>query len=156
MTCSIYLSDSRYPEHEHIGENRCSTVTVITLPILHREFYMPHTPGPWIVDQVVSDHEYDICLGYQIPEAGSPILIASVYDDDDLGPIFRREASANAELISKSPKMLELLETVYKQAGNGAPAERRHALTPDLRDEIRDLLKSLNRFNLSPILKSQS
>jgi hypothetical protein len=36
---------------------------------------------------------------------------------------------------------LDLLRQVYEQAGNAAPAERRHVLTPGLRDSIRDCLK---------------
>lgn len=39
-----------------------------------------------------------------------------------------------------------LLEEVYRQAGNSAPAERRHALTPDIRDRIRDYLKDNTTF----------
>lgn len=36
----------------------------------------------------------------------------------------------------------EFLREVYRQAGNAAPANRRHALTPGLRDSIRDHLLS--------------
>lgn len=37
-----------------------------------------------------------------------------------------------------------LLQEVWRQAGNDAPAGRRHALTGELRDNIRDYLKSID------------
>ena len=37
-----------------------------------------------------------------------------------------------------------LLREVYDQAGNSAPPQRRHALTPALRDRIRDFIYSDN------------
>jgi hypothetical protein len=40
-----------------------------------------------------------------------------------------------------------LLGRVYREAGNEAPPHRRHALTPGLRDDIRDYLKTTNYFN---------
>ena len=43
------------------------------------------TPGPWSEDAVMSEAMHDIILGYQIPNAGSPILVASVYGDDEGG-----------------------------------------------------------------------
>lgn len=36
---------------------------------------------------------------------------------------------------------IQLLREVYEQIGNHAPAERRHAVTPGLRDRIRDFLR---------------
>lgn len=39
---------------------------------------------------------------------------------------------------------MTLLCEVYAQAGNGAPAKRRHALTPGLRDRIRDAIHATN------------
>lgn len=44
------------------------------------------------------------------------------------------------EMIARLRALEALLAEVYKQAGNGAPAERRHALTPGLRDSIRSIV----------------
>lgn len=41
---------------------------------------------------------------------------------------------------AENERMRELLREVYTQAGNSAPAERRHVLTAELRDAIRDAL----------------
>lgn len=39
---------------------------------------------------------------------------------------------------------LGLLSQAYAQIGNHAPAERRHAVTPGVRDAIRDFLREQN------------
>lgn len=59
----------------------------------------------------------------------------------------QRQANEMHDLLSRLEeangyidKLEGLLREVYSQAGNGAPAERRHALTPGLRDDIRDVL----------------
>lgn len=51
-------------------------------------------------------------------------------------------------MSSEINNLLELLKEVYRQCGNSAPAERRHALTPKIRDAIRDCLKQYNCFPL--------
>lgn len=66
-----------------------------------------HTPGPWCVENVNSEHDHDICLGYDVPKAGSPILLASVYfDEEHDGPITQRQANWNAKLIAAAPDLL--------------------------------------------------
>lgn len=59
------------------------------------------TPRPWIVDGVMSEHAHDICLGYDVPRAGSPIVIAST-NPDEYVPISDVEAEANARLICRA------------------------------------------------------
>lgn len=60
-----------------------------------------HTPEPWAVDSVMSEAMHDICLGYPVPGAGNPVLVASVYYDseDGIGRISTTEAEANARRI---------------------------------------------------------
>ena len=65
-----------------------------------------YTPGPWEIDEVVSDGPYDIILGYDIPGAGRPILIASTLGPDEHGPIDAAKAKANARLIAAAPEMI--------------------------------------------------
>ncbi len=67
-----------------------------------------HTPGPWTIDAVMSEALHDICLGYLIPNAGNPILVASVYSDDEgrPGDISLIAAEANARLMAASPDLL--------------------------------------------------
>jgi len=55
--------------------------------------------------------------------------------------------------ISPLKEALELLCEVYRQAGNEAGTVKRHALTPGLRDNIRDFLKS---FSLLPVVNYPS
>ena len=62
-----------------------------------------HTPGPWCVEAVNSEALHDICLGYQVPGAGGPILLAHVFSDEDAnrpGDISTFEAEANARLVA--------------------------------------------------------
>ncbi len=68
-----------------------------------------HTPGPWVIESVHSEALHDVCLGYQVPEAGNPILVASAYDDE-FGVINYLEAEANARLIAAAPELLLHLE----------------------------------------------
>lgn len=68
------------------------------------------TPGPWAVEDITSDHLHDICLAYTIPGAGNPILLASVYGDDDSSdPIGMPAANANAAFIAHAPADLAAL-----------------------------------------------
>lgn len=46
-------------------------------------------------------------------------------------------------------RLQELLKRVYSEVGNEAPEKRRHAMTPGLRDDIRDYLKSIGHFDQS-------
>lgn len=68
-----------------------------------------HTRGPWITDSVNADYPHDIILGYQIPGAGFPVLVATVFADAEPsrpGDISITEADANARLIAASPDLL--------------------------------------------------
>ena len=77
------------------------------------------TPGPWAVEDITSDHLHDICLAYTIPGAGNPILLASVYGDDDSSdPIGMPAANANAAFIANAPTDLaDLLAYVEQLEG---------------------------------------
>lgn len=72
-----------------------------------------HTPGPWACDAVMSEAMHDIILDYEIPGAGRPIVIASVYVDEQGGehPTIK-QANANARLIAAAPELLAACETV--------------------------------------------
>lgn len=74
-----------------------------------------HTPGPWITDSVNGDYPHDIILGYQIPGAGFPVLVATVFADECEGPgRMTAEADANARLIASAPDLLEALEHLIR------------------------------------------
>ena len=47
-----------------------------------------------------------------------------------------------------------LLGRVYDQFGNHLPAEKRHQMTPGLRDDIRDYLKTTSYFDRSPVCET--
>ena len=49
-------------------------------------------------------------------------------------------AALALEMITRLRSLEALLAEVYRQVGNAAPAERRHALTPALRDDIRAIV----------------
>jgi hypothetical protein len=69
-----------------------------------------HTPGPWRVESVNGPYPHDICLGYDVPGAGSPYLLASVFDDENDPPpalVDAVQANANARLIAASPDLYE-------------------------------------------------
>lgn len=71
-----------------------------------------HTKGPWTVEAVNSERLHDICLDYPVPAGGNPILVATVFGDDDLPPIDNREASANARLIAAAPDLLAVCKAL--------------------------------------------
>jgi hypothetical protein len=74
-----------------------------------------HTPGPYTIEDVNSDHLHDICLAYDVPKAGHPVLVATVfYDEDGAGPITLAQATANARLFAAAPDLLLACETVLK------------------------------------------
>ena len=50
------------------------------------------------------------------------------------------------KVIEAKNNMLALLGRVYREAGNSAPGFKRHALTPGLRDDIRDCLKASGKL----------
>lgn len=85
-----------------------------------------HTRGPWCVEAAMSDRAYDIALDYEIPEAGSPILIASTYSDEGEierpGYISPAEAEANARLMAAAPELLDALRLILPLAKGYAPA----------------------------------
>ncbi len=110
---------------------------------------MQHTPGPWFVGREDYDDWGIIRAACDMNPVACAKCEARIPFDARSGPCPRpcpAEVAANARLIAAAPTMLDLLEQVYCQAGNSAPAERRHALTPRTRDGIRDLLESLDRF----------
>jgi hypothetical protein len=73
-----------------------------------------HTPGPWVVESVCSPALHDICLGYRVPGAGHPVLLASAYCDEPgrerPGDIAPRQADANARLMAAAPDLLAALK----------------------------------------------
>lgn len=80
-----------------------------------------HTPGPWVAEAVMSetDLELDICLGYQIPGAGHPIVIGFAYGPDVYtgpGSITKGEGEANARLMAAAPDLLRELTTFHDYA----------------------------------------
>ena len=81
-----------------------------------------HTPGPWVREDVNTEHLHDICVGYDIPGAGSPVLLASVFFDDDLPGIPLEQATHNARLIAAAPDLLEACRFVLDNAG-GPPVD---------------------------------
>lgn len=67
-----------------------------------------HTPGPWTVEDIFEDGGLDIIIGYQIPDAGSPIPVAHICGVDEHGgpPKTKKEVAANARLIAAAPELL--------------------------------------------------
>ena len=72
-----------------------------------------HTRGPWIAEPVMGDYPHDICLGYEMPREGNPVVIASVYFHEDAAKgefLYPLEANANARLIAAAPELLAACE----------------------------------------------
>jgi hypothetical protein len=70
------------------------------------------TPGPWRPESVVSDHEHDICLDYDVPGEGSPIMLATMFSDE-CTPAFIsvKQGRANATFVASArqwvPRLVE-------------------------------------------------
>lgn len=58
-----------------------------------------HTPAPWTLESIDSECLQDICLGYERPELGSPVLLATAFGSDGSPDIPLLEAEANAARI---------------------------------------------------------
>ena len=70
-----------------------------------------HTPGPFCVESATSAYLLDVCLDYEVPGAGCPVLVAHCFHDEDDDcvspkPISVREAKANARLFAAAPDLL--------------------------------------------------
>lgn len=88
----------------------------------------------------MSDRCLDIALDYEIPGAGSPVLIASAYSDEGDNPLMPGYiapdvAEANARLIAAAPEMLDALRaaerdlaTVEREISGLAPEGKSPAL----------------------------
>lgn len=61
-----------------------------------------------------------------------------------------KERLENKIKTAETDQCKALLGRVYREAGNESPGFKRHALTPGLRDDIRDLLKTTNFFEPKP------
>jgi hypothetical protein len=74
-----------------------------------------HTPGPWKTEDIFEDGGLDICIGYEIEGAGSPVPIAHVVAVDDHGfcPKTKSEVDANARLMAAAPELLEIVRHVH-------------------------------------------
>lgn len=73
-----------------------------------------HKFGPLVLDSVTEQHPFDvdICLGYDIPGEGSPILIGTVFYNEDGGPITPAIAGQYAKLFAAAPDLVEALDNV--------------------------------------------
>lgn len=65
------------------------------------------TAGPWVTEGVMNEALHDIILGYQVPEWGNPVMVASVWGDDD--PLSHSDANANARFIAHAPADIAFL-----------------------------------------------
>lgn len=66
------------------------------------------TRGLWTAESIMSHEKHDICLvnpNKPISETGWPVVIATVYSDNDGRGISKDEANANARLIAAAPDM---------------------------------------------------
>jgi hypothetical protein len=97
-----------------------------------------HIPGPFVVESVNSDYPHDICLGYDIPGEGRPILIAAVFhDEDDDSPISAVQASATARFFAASDDLEEGMARFILLAHSGMIG----GVPPDIREWARSVLK---------------
>lgn len=73
-----------------------------------------YAAGPLCVESIFGDALVDICLDRDIPELGSPILVASVHFDEDGGsqPITASQAEKIARMFAASPKLLAACKAV--------------------------------------------
>lgn len=74
------------------------------------------TPGPWRIEPIFGDDDLSIVLDYDIPNAGRPIMIAHVVEEDDHGfaPATKAEGVANARLIAAAPALYEACAAIAR------------------------------------------
>ena len=71
------------------------------------------------------------------------------------GPEFNpADEDEHGECRNEIQNLLALLGRVYREVGNESPGFKRHALTPGLRDDIRDCLKASGLLGRSPICET--
>ena len=96
-----------------------------------------HTPGPLIVEPSLTDADnFDILKDRYIGNDRDPILIATVYGDDD-----RDQAFSDAIVFAHAPAMRETLEELVKcfEPGLTTPEQRLHEVTTKARALLRAL-----------------
>jgi hypothetical protein len=72
-----------------------------------------HTQGPLEVEDIFGDGGYCVVLGYDVPGAGSPMMIGFAIgpgEHEVKVPATTEEAKANATLWAAAPDMLEACE----------------------------------------------
>jgi hypothetical protein len=86
-----------------------------------------HTPGPWEVETVNSVYPLDICLAYEIPAEGRPIVIGFVHcdEEDDTALLNVKAAKANARLMAASPDLLAACEALLSYLDVARPGPDR-------------------------------
>ncbi|MDA3614684.1 hypothetical protein [Polluticaenibacter yanchengensis] len=100
------------------------------------------TPGPWIVTQIGEplpkvDNSGHHCVGQLKSGRG----LISVWFSDVHSAKTKEEALYNAQLVSKSPEMLEMLQSVEKlQSENYGNGSMTHMLLKAKAEEIRKLI----------------
>lgn len=89
---------------------------------------MPHTPGPWTVDETKALGAYGVWTDYATHPGhdgtGYGSIVCSMLPDDDR--MSREARDANARLIAAAPELLALLEESQHFIG-GDWRERRDA-----------------------------
>ncbi len=98
------------------------------------------------LDDLIANLSRQVHVACQSAENDPPELQKHVdpTDVEDLLEEVMLLKGREAALRAAGEKQRGLMLEVYLQAGNGAPAHRRHALTPGLRDDIRDLIYPQN------------
>lgn len=90
------------------------------------------TARPWQADAVMSHAVHDICLGYQIPNAGHPILVASFYGDEPSGrpgDITSQQGEANTRFaVAACNAAVLLAEQVERLLAERKSIDYSHAL----------------------------
>lgn len=105
------------------------------------------TPGPWGHEQIVSHCDCDICLDYQVPGAGYPVLLATTFGDSDRPPITTSDAQANAAFIAHAredvPRLVAEVRLLRGLLADAALDSRLMSRVVKLRKAFEEVLSTL-------------
>jgi hypothetical protein len=99
------------------------------------------TLGPLYLESCTSEHDHDICLVNTPDDIGSPILLATVFWDEDAPrAITLDRADAYARLFVAAPDLLDALREILDLAESGRHEEDFRAIASAAKTAIEKVI----------------
>lgn len=102
------------------------------------------TKGPFATSDVHSEYLHDIVLDYEVPDAGSPIVVATVFHDDlDDDVISKQQATCNAAMFATYRTAAPRLARALKKAVDALEDYAEDRISDDSRERATRALATI-------------